>query len=549
MAYVVFIHAPCSVTLPAAAFTGTSDDAARPWSPAERCREVLAQFATRLDDVAEVTAPHGAARAAPPAAESADAPQAASGALPPCATDAAAAAVFMCRARSEGAVEALLEALALTCGIGNDDTPMCGTVSVLPVEVARPSRARAHSAHGRRRGDSTTGVVAGEDAAPGDRTPDATALAGARVLADRVLLRILGDAGVSFDYLVLATVASLLAGIGLATNSAVMIVAAMLVSPLMGPVLGLTFGAFVRDASLCRRSFVSEVCGLGLALASGLLVGAVCVPLASSLQLPTFEMTSRGDPAALIVGVAVALLSGAGVALSITGDNASSLVGVAISASLLPPVVNAGMCWCLAMACATGRLAGTRCEASFASLGAYSLALTAVNIGGIVAAAIVMFWIKEVSPRQSRGAIFDAIAGDMRSASSLVAAPSEYGGGLAVPPITSATERVPRRHALPGSPAGPFGSTFAAVAAGPLGAVHEVRAKMTLAEAVTMIQASAAAARPYGGRGLSPGIRRPTHVRIRSTAAEASPLHGPPVGFTSHVAHPGPPLPASSVMP
>lgn len=43
----------------------------------------------------------------------------------------------------------------------------------------------------------------------------------------------------------------------------------------------------------------------------------------------------------LWVGVAIALPSGAGVALSILGGNTGSLVGVAISASLLPPAVNA----------------------------------------------------------------------------------------------------------------------------------------------------------------------------------------------------------------
>jgi uncharacterized membrane protein len=42
----------------------------------------------------------------------------------------------------------------------------------------------------------------------------------------------------------------------------------------------------------------------------------------------------------LWVGVCIALPSGAGVALSVLGGNTGSLVGVAISASLLPPAVN-----------------------------------------------------------------------------------------------------------------------------------------------------------------------------------------------------------------
>ena len=49
----------------------------------------------------------------------------------------------------------------------------------------------------------------------------------------------------------------------------------------------------------------------------------------------------RGAARSLYVGVLVAIPSGVGVAFSILGGNVGSLVGVAISASLLPPAVNA----------------------------------------------------------------------------------------------------------------------------------------------------------------------------------------------------------------
>ena len=49
----------------------------------------------------------------------------------------------------------------------------------------------------------------------------------------------------------------------------------------------------------------------------------------------------RGMYRSLWVGALIAAPSGAGVALSLLGGNAAGLVGVAISASLLPPAVNA----------------------------------------------------------------------------------------------------------------------------------------------------------------------------------------------------------------
>ncbi len=52
---------------------------------------------------------------------------------------------------------------------------------------------------------------------------------------------------------------------------------------------------------------------------------------------PTSEMYSRSTRHGFLAGMPIAFFSGMGVALSVLDDNASSLVGVAISASLLPP--------------------------------------------------------------------------------------------------------------------------------------------------------------------------------------------------------------------
>lgn len=54
----------------------------------------------------------------------------------------------------------------------------------------------------------------------------------------------------------------------------------------------------------------------------------------------TTEMITRTDFHSVIVGIFIALPSGAAVAIAVIGENFGSLVGVAISASLLPPAVN-----------------------------------------------------------------------------------------------------------------------------------------------------------------------------------------------------------------
>ena len=59
-------------------------------------------------------------------------------------------------------------------------------------------------------------------------------------------------ASISFDYVMLTLVAAIIAAMGLASDNAVVVVASMLVSPLMGPILALSFGTCIRDTSLIK---------------------------------------------------------------------------------------------------------------------------------------------------------------------------------------------------------------------------------------------------------------------------------------------------------
>jgi uncharacterized hydrophobic protein (TIGR00271 family) len=150
---------------------------------------------------------------------------------------------------------------------------------------------------------------------------------------------------VSFDFVAFTGIASAIAGLGLITNNTVMIVASMLVSPLMGPILAFTFGTVVADSSMFYHGLYMELIGTAISLLVGLVTGLVGAAWAEELDWPTNEMSSRGQWSALIIGLVFAIPSGAGVALSVTSGGGNSLVGVAIAASLLPPVVNTGACW------------------------------------------------------------------------------------------------------------------------------------------------------------------------------------------------------------
>ncbi|CAF1225266.1 unnamed protein product [Adineta steineri] len=169
----------------------------------------------------------------------------------------------------------------------------------------------------------------------------------ARLMVHQVVASIRASTALSFDFVLLICLASVLAAFGLLENSTVIIVASMLVSPLMNPILGIVFGLSVRDQSLWRHGLRNEIIGLIICTTCGFIIGLFTTIFetkwGSSTSFPTSEMKSRGDGKRLWVGVFIALPSGAGVALSVLGGNTGSLVGVAISASLLPPAVNCGL--------------------------------------------------------------------------------------------------------------------------------------------------------------------------------------------------------------
>lgn len=119
----------------------------------------------------------------------------------------------------------------------------------------------------------------------------------------------------------------------------------MLISPLMGPIIAITFGIVIKDKSLVRFGLANELFAIIVATSIGfifgLIIGSIEERYITGDTGVTQEMITRCEVRSLIIGILTALPSGAAVAIAILGENIGSLVGVAISASLLPPAVNA----------------------------------------------------------------------------------------------------------------------------------------------------------------------------------------------------------------
>merc|ERR1719242_2563844 len=167
---------------------------------------------------------------------------------------------------------------------------------------------------------------------------------------DEIFDTIDGQLHLTFDYLALIVAGGVISACGLFTNSAVAVVASMLVSPLMGPIVGMTFGASINDRVMLWKSFRNEMIGLIVCFLTGFAMGLVVAPIIDSPEDDQLafgkntQISSRGEWIALSWGAGIAAPSGVGVALGVSSDQVSALIGVAISAALLPPITNSGLC-------------------------------------------------------------------------------------------------------------------------------------------------------------------------------------------------------------
>lgn len=145
-------------------------------------------------------------------------------------------------------------------------------------------------------------------------------------------------AGVEFrgTNLWLLVFAILVASIGLNVNSTAVIIGAMLISPLMGPIMGAGYGVAVADFDLLRRALGN----LTRATVASLLASALYFSL-SPLSQAHSELLARTTPSVWDVGIA--LFGGlAGIVGVTRREKSNVLPGVAIATALMPPLCTAG---------------------------------------------------------------------------------------------------------------------------------------------------------------------------------------------------------------
>ncbi len=140
-----------------------------------------------------------------------------------------------------------------------------------------------------------------------------------------------------FDFFALIGLSTAIATLGLLQSSAAVVIGAMLVAPLMTPILGAGLGLVQGNLPLLRDAAKALLYGYLTALVIGIFLGAV-VPLPEL----TAELLARGGPTLLDLGVA--WLSGIAAAYCLGRPGlVAALPGVAIAAALVPPIATTGV--------------------------------------------------------------------------------------------------------------------------------------------------------------------------------------------------------------
>ena len=139
-------------------------------------------------------------------------------------------------------------------------------------------------------------------------------------------------------FLRLAT-AAVIATAGVAADSATTIIGAMLVAPLMSPMLGTALAAALGRPLKTLQTFVLTLCGMGVVILVAVGVTAI-IPVAVDMSTNT-QVLARTSPR--LVDLIIALASGFVAALaSVRRDIPDAVPGIAISASIVPPLCVTG---------------------------------------------------------------------------------------------------------------------------------------------------------------------------------------------------------------
>ena len=197
-----------------------------------------------------------------------------------------------------------------------------------------------------------------------------------RLSREELLSRCQWDSQLSWIFILMVMISAVVAAIGLMRNNVAIVIGAMVIAPLLGPCVGLSFATTLGNLDLAREALRTLLVGILITLGISILIGIqVAVdPQISEIQSRT--VVSLGD-------IVLALAAGVAGVLSLTSGLSSSLIGVMVAVALLPPLVSSGLL-----------LGSGYGPESFQSMLLFLTNLICINLAGVVT-----FLVQGIRPR------------------------------------------------------------------------------------------------------------------------------------------------------
>lgn len=197
-----------------------------------------------------------------------------------------------------------------------------------------------------------------------------------RVSREELHAGLVEDARLTPVFVASMALSAVIAAIGLASDSVAVVIGAMMIAPLLGPAMALAMGCVLGDLKLVARASAVLLVGCTIAVGMSFALGALFDVDPLSPELHARTLVDLSD-------VALALAAGAAGAISVTTGAPAGVIGVMVAVALVPPLVTLGLV-----------LGG----------GAWSYApgaavLSAVNIVGIILAAVLVYLAQGIRPR------------------------------------------------------------------------------------------------------------------------------------------------------
>lgn len=175
----------------------------------------------------------------------------------------------------------------------------------------------------------------------------------------------------------LSGLSAVVCALGLLMDDVAVVIGAMVIAPLLGPLVALSLATTLADGLLARRGAASAAAGLFVAFLLSVVIGAVTPVDPSTPQIAARSSVGLGH-------VGLALAAGGAGTLAFTTGTAAALIGVMVAVALVPPLVAGGL------------LLG----AGQVAAGGGALLLTLANLIGVNLAGVVTFLVLGVRPNR-----------------------------------------------------------------------------------------------------------------------------------------------------